>query len=290
MKKLLLSLFWCLVLFYASGCVLYGSKDPFCTPEESIEDAAFLFPAGTEYFGGWEPDKNHPQSIASSRWMPQERQYRYVLLAKDEKTGKLAAQENKPMLIQYFQHDGFYYADLRFVDPDPDMKELTSLHHLCLVGVLGDRVYFVSYGPRQPGEGKWESCERYDVVKNKEGKPQKIIYKGTPEQLKKMIGTVLQPIFGLCGQLPFRPMPQGKTGIFSPEYREKFLLHHLRLQQAWLRDRGKTGRNEFDDTVRFTEKILNEDGSKKLSPEVLREAGKLLDEQKRMIAEQFKGQ
>ena len=73
MKKLLLSVFWCLVLFYASGCVLYGSMDPFCSPGESIEDAAFLFPAGTEYFGGKEPDKNNPMSIASSRWLPKER-------------------------------------------------------------------------------------------------------------------------------------------------------------------------------------------------------------------------
>ncbi len=290
MKKLLLSVFWCLVLFYASGCVLYGSKDPFCTPEESIEDTAFLFPAGTVYFGGREPDKNNPMSIASSRWMPKERQYRYVLMSKDDKTGKPAAQENKPMLIQYFLHDGFYYADLKFVDPDPDMKELTSLHHLSLVGVLGDRVYFVSYGPHLTDNEKWESCEQYDVTKNKDGKPQKIIYKGSPAQLKKMIGPFLHPFFALTGQLPFRPMPQKKSGIFSLEYRGKFLLHYLRLQREWLRNPGKTAKQEFQEEIAFTEKILNEEGSKSLPPAVLAEARKLTAELKGMFAERFKNQ
>ena len=170
------------------------------------------------------------------------------------------------------------------------MKELTSLHHLCLVGVLGDRVIFISYGPHQPGEGKWESCEQYEVTKNKDGKPQKIIYKGSPAQLKKMIGTVLHPVFGLCWQLPRHPLPVTADGIFSLKYREKFLLHFIRLQQDWLRNRDKTGRNEFDETAALTEKILDEEGSKKLSPEVLGEAGKLLAEQKRMIAEQFNKQ
>lgn len=290
MKKMLLSVVWCLILFYASGCVLYGSKDPFCTPEESVEDVAFLFPAGTEYFVGHEPDQKNPQSIASSRRMPQERQYRYVISGKDEKTGKMAAREDKPMLIRYFLHDGFYYADLMFVDPDPDMKELTSLHHLCLVGVLGNRVVFISYGPRRPKDAKWESCAQYDVVKNKKGEPEKIICKGDPAQLKKMIGTVLHPVFGLCGQLSLRPLPVTADGIFSLKYREKFLLHYVRLQQEWLRNRGKTARNEFSETAGFTEKILDEDGSKMLSPEVIDEARKMLAEQKRMIAEQFKGQ
>ena len=195
-----------------------------------------------------------------------------------------------PMLIRYFRHDGFYYADLKFVDPDPDMKELTSLHHLCLVGVLGDRVYFVSYGPRLFSGGKWESCEQYEVTKDKDGKPQKIICKGSPAQLKKMIGTILHPLFGLTGQLPFRPMPQKKDGIFSLKYRAGFLLHYLRLQQAWLRDPGKTGKHEFEEEIAFAEKILNEDGSKALPPEVIAEARKLTAELKRMFAERFKDQ
>jgi len=290
MKKILLSALWCLVLFYASGCVVYGSKDPFCTQKESIEDNAFLFPVDTPYFIGWKQDKNNPQSIASAKLLPQEKRYRYVLLAKDEKTGKMVAQENKPMLVRYFRYEGFCYADLQFVDPDPDMKELTALHHLCLVGVLGDRVIFISYGPKLNQDEKWESCEQYDVVKNKNDKPEKIIYKGTPAQLKKMIGGFLHPVFGLCGQLPHRPLPEKADGIFSRKYREKFLLHYIRLQQDWLRNRGNTGRGDFDETVRFTENILNEDGSKKLSPEVISEAQKMIAEQKRMIAEQFKEQ
>jgi|GEM_PF-5483708 len=290
MKKMLLPALWCLVLIYASGCVVYGSKDPFCTPEESIEDNVFLFPVGTPYFVGWEQDRNSPQSIASARLLTQEKRYRYVLLAKDEKTGKMAAQENKPMLIRYFRHNGFYYADLQFVDPDPDAKPLTELHHLCLVGVLGDRVVFTSYGPWLAKDEQWESCEQYEVVKNDKGKPQRIVYKGTPAQLKKMIGTVLHPVFIFTGQLPHRPLPEKTNGIFSRKYREKFLLHFIRLQQNWLRNRGKTSKGDFDKAIGFIEQTLNEEGSKKLSPKVIAEARKMIAEQKRMIAEQFKEQ
>ena len=289
MKKWLLTLLWCEVGLILSGCIVYGSKDPFCTPKESIEDSALLFPVGTPYFIGWEQDKNSPQSIASARLLPKEKRYRYVLLAKDEKTGKLAVQEHKPMLVRYFRYDGFYYADIKFVDPDPDTKALTELHHLCLVGVLGDRVVFTSYGPWLAKDEQWESCEQYDVVKNDKGNPQKIVYKGTPAQLKKMIGSVLHPIFVFTGQLPHNPLPEKADGIFSRKYREKFLLHFIRLQQDWLQNRGKTSRSDFDQAVGFLEKILNEDGSKKLSPKVIAEAKKLIDEQKRMIDEFYKG-
>ena len=289
MKKMLLAAFWGLVLVYASGCVVYGSKDPFCTPKESVEDSAFLFPEGTPYFFGWKQDKNNPQSIASARLQPKEKRYRYVLLAKDEKTDKMAAQENKPMLIRYFRHGGFYYADLQFVDPDPDAKPLTELHHLCLVGVLGDRVVFTSYGPWLAKDEQWKSCEQYDVIKNKDGKPERIVYKGTPAQLKKMIGSLLHPVFVFTGQLPHRPLPEKADGIFSRKYREKFLIHFIRLQQNWLRNRGKTSRGDFDKAIAFIEDILNEDGSKKLSPKVIAEAKKLIAEQKRMIAEAYMG-
>ncbi|MBO4648033.1 MAG: hypothetical protein J5806_07745 [Lentisphaeria bacterium] len=290
MKKWLLTLLWCAVGLILSGCIVYGSKTPFCTPEESIEDNAFLFPVGTPYFIGWKQDRNSPQSIASARLLPQEKRYRYVLLAKDEKTGKMAAQENKPMLVRYFRHDGLYYADLQFVDPDPEVKPLTELHHLCLVGVLGDRVVFTSYGPWLAKDEQWESCEHYDVVKDDKGKLQRLVYKGTPAQLKEKIGTVLHPVIIFTGQLPHQPLPEKADGIFSRKYREKFLLHFIRLQQDWLQNRGKTSKGDFDQAIGFIEKILNEDGSKKLSPKVIAEAKKLIAEQKRLIAEQFKKQ
>ena len=284
-----LTLLWGIAAFLLTGCAVYGAREPYCTPEESLRSPSLLF-RDKHLLGNDEENTQDYQNVFYSLWDAENHAYCYFLqeISQQPKNGRPNVKEtrinsNSVAKIRYFRYQDNCYADIRF-DNDEN-----RLHHLCLVGVLGDRVVFTSFGPWLAKDEQWESCEQYEVVKDKKGKPQRIVFKGTPAQLKKMIGTVLHPVFVFTGQLPHNPLPEKADGIFSRKYREKFLLHFIRLQQNWLQNRGKTSRSDFDQAVGFLEEILNEDGSKKLSPKVIAEAKKLVAEQKRMIAEFYKG-
>ena len=124
--------------------------------------------------------------------------------------------------------------------------------------------------------------------KSKEGNTEKIVFKGPPGQLKKLLGNLLHPSpFGPI-PMPRRPLPMKADGLFSRKYREKFLLHSLRLCKDELRDSSNIERKKFDEHIGFMEKALNEDGTRKLSPEVIAEAWKMIAELKQSGEAKFK--
>ena len=137
MKKTILLTLGLLAAVLLSGCAVYGAKEPFCTPEESLQNADLLF-QGEKLLGNEEEKQKNYQKVFYSVWNAQKHAYCYVLqeiTINDQMETRIDA--NTLVTVRYFRHAGNYYADVQFDTDD------SKLHHLCLVGVLGSRLVFL---------------------------------------------------------------------------------------------------------------------------------------------------
>ncbi len=282
-----LPVLWAMAAFLLAGCAVYGAREPYCTPEESLRSPSLLF-RDKHLLGNDEENTQDYQNVFYSLWDADNHAYCYFLqeISQQTKNGRPNKKEtrinsNSVAKIRYFRYRDNCYADIQFDNDE------TRLHHLCLVGVLGRWLVFLNYAPlnvlRDP---QAKSDEKFELVKEKNNLKQ-IVIKGDSSRLKSMIGEDLFPLFEFkfrldLGKLPDDPLLFGKTA------RERFLQHYADLILRHIRTMpAKEGRQSPDKEIAFLRKCLADPNTAQLSPEAVKRTSRQLDEAEKLLNGKF---
>ena len=283
-----LPVLWTLTAFLLAGCAVYGAREPYCSPEESLRSPSLLF-RGKHLLGNDEENTQDYQNVFYSLWDADNHAYCYFLQEisqlpqngrPNEKETKLNS--NSVAKIRYFRYQDNCYADIQFDNDE------TRLHHLCLVGVLGRWLVFLNYAPLNVlRDQQAKSDDKFELVKENNNLT-KVIIKGGPARLKAMIGEDLFPIFEFKFRLDIGKLPEDENLLFGKAARERFLqhyanliLHHIRTMPA------KENRQTMDKEIAFLRKCLAEPNSAQLSPEAVKRASRQLAEAEKLLNGKF---
>lgn len=288
MKKCCLAVLWSMTVFLLTGCAVYGARESYCTPEESLRSPALLF-RDKHLLGNDENDTQNYQNVFYSVWDAENHAYCCFLQEISQKPKKGRPNEKETQInsnsvakVRYFRHQGCCYADVQFENDE------TRLHHLCLVGVLGRWLVFLNYAPLKVlRDQQAKSDEKFELVKENNHLKQ-IVIKGDPARLKAMIGKDLFPVFEFKFRLDIGKLPEDDTLLFGKAARERFLQHYadLVLQHIWTMP-AKEGRQSPDKEIAFMKKCLADPNTAQLSPEAVKRASRQLAEAEKLLNGKF---
>jgi hypothetical protein len=283
-----LTLLWGIAAFLLTGCAVYGAREPYCTPEESLRSPSLLF-RDKHLLGNDEENTQDYQNVFYSLWDAENHAYCYFLqeISQKPKNGRPNVKEtrinsNSVAKIRYFRYQDNCYADIRF-DNDEN-----RLHHLCLVGVLGRWLVFLNYAPLNVLQDQQaKSDEKFELVKENNNLT-KVIIKGGPARLKAMIGEDLFPVFEFKFRLDIGKLPEDDPLLFGKAARERFLQHYAGLIIRHIRTMpAKENRQTLDREIAFVKKCLAEPNTAQLSSVAVKRASRQLDEAEKLLNEKF---
>ena len=210
-----LPVLWAMAAFLLAGCAVYGAREPYCTPEESLRSPSLLF-RDKHLLGNDEDNTQDYQNVFYSLWDADNHAYCYFLqdISQQPKKGRPNEKEtrinsNSVAKIRYFRYRDHCYADIQFDNDE------TRLHHLCLVGVLGRWLVFLNYAPLNVlRDQQAKSDEKFELVKENNNLKQ-IVIKGDTSRLKSMIGEDLFPIFEFKFRLDIGKLPEDDPLLFG---------------------------------------------------------------------------
>lgn len=283
-----LTFLWVIAAFLLTGCAVYGAREPYCTPEESLRSTSLLF-RDKHLLGNDEENTQDYQNVFYSLWDAENHAYCYFLqeISQQTKNGRPNVKEtrinsNSVAKIRYFRYRDNCYADIQFDNDE------TRLHHLCLVGVLGRWLVFLNYAPLNVlRDQQAKSDEKFELVKENNNLKQ-IVIKGDSARLKAMIDQELFPVFEFKFRLDIGKLPEDDPLLFGKAARERFLQHYadLVLQHIWTMP-AKEGRQSPDKEIAFLRKCLADPNTAQLSPEAVKRASRQLDEAEKLLNEKF---
>ena len=289
MRKSSLSVLGALAAFLLTGgCAVYGSKDPYCTPEESLRNPMLLF-RDKHLLGNDGEISQDYQNVFYSLWDADNHAYCYFLqeISLKPQNGRPNEKEtrinsNSVAKIRYFRHQDNCYADIQFDNDE------TRLHHLCLVGVLGRWLVFLNYAPLNVFQDKqMKSNDKFELVRENNSLKQ-VIIKGSPARLKAMIGQDLFPVFELKFRLDPGKLPEDEKLLFGKAARERFLQHYAGLIVRHIRTMPpEEKRQALDREIAFFRRCLADPNTARLSPGAVNRASRQLDEAEKMLNEKF---
>jgi len=288
MRMSCLTLLWGIAAFLLTGCAVYGAREPYCTPEESLRSPSLLF-RDKHLLGNDEENTQDYQNVFYSLWDAENHAYCYFLqeISQKPKNGRPNVKEtrinsNSVAKIRYFRYQDNCYADIRF-DNDEN-----RLHHLCLVGVLGRWLVFLNYAPLNVLQDQQaKSDEKFELVKENNNLT-KVIIKGGPARLKAMIGEDLFPVFEFKFRLDIGKLPEDDPLLFGKAARERFLQHYAGLIIRHIRTMpAKENRQTLDREIAFVKKCLAEPNTAQLSSVAVKRASRQLDEAEKLLNEKF---
>ena len=288
MRNSCLSVLLAMTAFLLTGCAVYGARNPYCTPEESLRSLSLLF-RDKHLLGNDEENTQDYQNVFYSLWDAENHAYCYFLqeISQQPKNGRPNVKEtrinsNSVAKIRYFRYQDNCYADIQFDNDE------TRLHHLCLVGVLGRWLVFLNYAPLNVlRDQQAKSNEKFELVKENNNLKQ-IVIKGDPARLKAMIGEDLFPIFEFKFRLDIGKLPEDDLLLFGKAARERFLQHYTGLIIRHIRTMpAKENRQTLDKEIAFVKKCLAEPNTSQLSPEAVKHASRQLAEAEKLLNEKF---
>ena len=274
--------------FLLAGCAVYGAREPYCTPGESLRSPSLLF-RDKHLLGDDEEKTQDYQNVFYSLWDADNLAYCYFLqeISQQPKNGRPNEKEtrinsNSVAKIRYFRYQNNCYADIQFDNDE------TRLHHLCLVGVIGRWLVFLNYAPlnvlRDPPE---KSDNKFELVKENNNLKQ-IVIKGDTPRLKSMIGKDLFPLFEFKFRLDLGKLPEDDPLLFGKAARERFLQHYADLILRHIRTMpAKEGRQSPDKEIAFLRKCLADPNTAQLSPEAVKRTSRQLDEAEKLLNGKF---
>ena len=288
MRIFCLPVLWAMAAFLLTGCAVYGAREPYCTPEESLRSPSLLF-RDKHLLGNDEDNTQDYQNVFYSLWDADNHAYCYFLqeISRQTKKGRTNEKEtrinsNSVAKIRYFRYRDHCYADIQFDNDE------SRLHHLCLVGVLGRWLIFLNYAPlnvlRDP---QAKSDEKFELVKENNNLKQ-IVIKGDTSRLKSMIGEDLFPIFEFKFRLDIGKLPEDDPLLFGKAARERFLQHYADLILQHIRTMpAKEGRQSPDKEIAFLRKCLTDPNTAQLSTEAVKRTTQRLDEAEKLLNGKF---
>ena len=283
-----LAVLWAMAAFLLAGCAVYGAREPYCTPEESLRSPSLLF-RDKHLLGNDEENSQDYQNVFYSLWDADNHAYCYFLqeISHQPKQGRPNEKDtrinsNSVAKIRYFRYRDNCYADIQFDNDE------TRLHHLCLVGVLGRWLVFLNYAPLNVlRDQQAKSDEKFELVKENNNLT-KVIIKGGPDRLKAMIGEDLFPIFEFKFRLDIGKLPEDDPLLFGKAARERFLQHYTGLIIRHIRTMpAKENRQTLDREIAFVKKCLAEPNTAQLSPEAVKRASRQLAEAEKLLNGKF---
>ena len=283
-----LPVLWAMAAFLLAGCAVYGAREPYCTPEESLRSPSLLF-RDKHLLGNDEENTQDYQNVFYSLWDAENHAYCYFLqeISQKPQNGRPNGKEtrinsNSVAKIRYFRYRDNCYADIQFDNDE------TRLHHLCLVGVLGRWLVFLNYAPLNVlRDEQAKSDEKFELVKEKDSLKQ-IVIKGDSARLKAMIGEDLFPVFEFKFRLDIGKLPEDETQLFGKAARERFLQHYTDLILRHIRTMpAKENRQTLDKEIAFLKKCLAEPDTAQLSPEAVKRASRQLAEAEKLLNVKF---
>ncbi|MBR4662262.1 MAG: hypothetical protein IKO93_00175 [Lentisphaeria bacterium] len=288
MRFFCLPVLWSMAAFLLAGCAVYGAKESYSTPEESLRSPSLLF-RDKHLLGNDEENTQDYQNVFYSLWDADDHAYCYFLqeISLKPKNGRPHEKEirinsNSVAKIRYFRYQDNCYADIQFDNDE------TRLHHLCLVGVLGRWLVFLNYAPLNVlRDQQAKSDEKFELVKENNNLKQ-IVIKGDSARLKAMIGEDLFPVFEFKFRLDIGKLPEDDSLLFGKAARERFLQHYTSLIIRHIRTMpAKEGRQSPEKEIAFFRKCLAEPNTAQLSPEAVKRASRQLDEAEKLLNEKF---
>ena len=282
-----LSVLWAMAAFLLAGCAVYGAREPYCTPEESLRSPSLLF-RDKHLLGNDEENAQDYQNVFYSLWDADNHAYCYFLQEISQQTKKGRPNEKETRInsnsvakIRYFRYRDNCYADIQFDNDE------TRLHHLCLVGVLGRWLVFLNYAPLNVlRDQQAKSDEKFELVEENNNLKQ-IVIKGDTPRLKSMINEDLFPLFEFKFRLDLGKLPDDPL-LFGKAARERFLQHYADLILRHIRTMpAKEGRQSPDKEIAFLRKCLADPNTAQLSPEAVKRTARQLDEAEKLLNGKF---